>query len=247
MTRARATSTAFYAGLAVLLLAILTQTLSSVMPGGLARRIGQNSEAYVFALFLAAWIQLVMPRIPRSRVWWWVIPTGIAITALGFVLLDSTMPARIRTLNESFIALGLLIPYVSLRRPLGIWAPLASLGFTIVVVVGIGSPDSLVVDLAEALGFLILTPLALDVVDRGILEPTAPTRPGMRVAWYLFLLAVPVITSAIGVQARQDDGHFATVLDYLGRMHESFIGVLIVVVFFSVALGRAGRDTGRTA
>lgn len=240
--RAWSVSVLYYGVLTVLLAGILTNTLADAMPAHLAKRIGYNSEGYLFALLLAVWIQFGLPRLRGRNRATVAIILGVMCAATGIGLLSSSLPAPIKTLNETWVALTLIIPYVALRRPLGIWAPLSSIVVLSAVIAAVPlEPDSLVVDLAETFGFLILVPLAFDVVDRGILDPWAVTEPRARHAWYALLVAIPVTVVILGVGERTGGGLHA-VLEYLGRIHESFIGTLLVVLFFAVGLGRVGQD-----
>ena len=56
----------FYGGVGLALVGSLVPFWSDVLPGPLATRIGHNSEAYLFVLVLAAWIQYVRPRLAGS-------------------------------------------------------------------------------------------------------------------------------------------------------------------------------------
>ena len=93
-------------------------------------------------------------------------------------LLASDLPSRWRTLNETFLALALLLPYLQLRRPLPRALPSGIAVVLLVVVVAFESTAA-VTDLAETFGILILAPVAFDLVDRGILDP----QPAARTRW----------------------------------------------------------------
>ena len=243
MNRSRIIAIAYYSLLGGLLALILTDLLVEIAPGPWARRLSYNSEGYLFALVLAAWIQFVLPRTASSRVLRWALIVGLGCIAVGVVLVSADLPSRIRTLNESMFALGLALPYVSLVRPLGRWVPLVSVGLAAVVVTAIAlDVDSWAVTQAEAIGFLVLIPIALDVIDRGILNPHALTSVALRWAWYALLVSEMVVVSALGTDARSGDQVIAGILDYLGRVHESVIGVLLVQFYFAIGLGRRGVE-----
>src|SRR5688500_13359197 len=92
---------AFYGGLLLLMAAILLELLGGVLPDGLARRIGFNSEGYTLALMVAAWIEFVRPRLLGSRRQWPVtLGVSLACAAIGIALLSTDLPSRFRTLNE---------------------------------------------------------------------------------------------------------------------------------------------------
>lgn len=236
----------YYGGLVLLLTAILSQTLTAVLPAGLARRIGFNSEGYTLAVLLAAYIQFVLPRLRGSARW--VVAPLVAATSLAIALglFNSDLPSRFKTLNETFFALVLVLPYVTLARPLHRWPGLASTTVLAAIVLGvITSPtDSPVVLLAEAFAVLALAPLAFDIVDRAILDPTARTSTVLRYSWYGALILVPLVVVVLGTDIR-DGGGVHAVLDYVGRTHEGVIGLLLVQLYLAVGLGRTGRSNLR--
>jgi len=239
---------AFYVGFALLLGLILTDTLRDIIPEGIAVRIGYNSEAYLFILVLAAWIQYVRPALVAGsdrRRWGWTLAAAAlcALISVWLITVDpSDVPYRVKTLNETTVALILVLPYVTLRRPL----PRAVLAVVPVLVAmtvwGVmTSPDGWIVDLAESFGFWILAVLAFDVIDRGILDPGAVTNARVRWVWYAVLALEPIVVSAFGSEARAGGGFVAESLLWLGRVHESFIGILVVSVYFTIVHGRTGR------
>ena len=222
---------------------IMTDLLADVAPGRWARRLSYNSEGYLFALGLAAWIQAVRPRAAVERVLRWALIASVSCFALGAVLIVADPPSRIRTLNESMFALALALPYVSLARPLARWVPWIPVGLAAAVVGAIAlDVDSWAATQVETIGFVVLIPIALDVIDRGILDPLGSTSPRVRWTWYSLLVAEMVVVSALGSGARSGDDTVAGILDYLGRMHESVIGVLLVQFYFAVGLGRSGVE-----
>jgi len=238
---ARLISWLFYGGLTLLLGLILANVLGDVLPATLARRVGYNSEGYLFALVAAAWIQFARPRLTGAWKWPLVLAVALVCLVVGVALLNSDLPSRFKTLNEPMIALAVVIPYIVLRRPVTnlvvLVPPLILAGILAGVML---DPDGIVINLAETFGYWMLVPLAFDVVDRGILDPDASTSPRLRYAFYAVLAAVPVAVSALGVEERVGGGIHAW-LSYLGRIHESFIGVLLIVLLFAVGFGRTGR------
>lgn len=233
----------FYGGLGLLMLLILTDTLADVLPAGVARRVAFNSEGYTFALLLAAWIQGVLPR-------WRGRARGVlALLAGGFsavvavVLYTSDWASRVKTLNEAFFGLALVLPYVALRRPLPRWLPPVLSAVVLAVIayaITSDNPDSPAVLLAESFAVYLLAPIGFDVVDRGVLDARAVTSTVCRWGFYSVLVVVPVSVVALGVDRRQGGG-FAEVLEYVGRVHEGIIGILAVLLFFAVGLGRTGH------
>ncbi|MCW2633887.1 MAG: hypothetical protein JWQ99_254 [Blastococcus sp.] len=222
----------FYGGLVLLMASILLQFLADVLPDGTARRIGFNSEGFVLALIVAGWIQFARPRLRRSRTEWpATLLVGLVLVAVGVGLLVTDLPSRFRTLNETFLAAGLVVPYLQLPRPLPRWVPLAISG-TFFAVIVLFSRTELVTGLAETLGALVLLPLAVDVFDRHILD--ADARPsGGRYGFYAALVLVP-ITFSVLERVLDPGGVLHPITRYGVRLHESFICVVLVVAYFAV-------------
>lgn len=233
----------FYGGLSLLLLLIVTDLLADIVPQGMAVRVAYNSEGYLFAVVLAAWLQFGLPRLPEHVQMRWALALGVFWALVGVGLVLSDLPSRIRTLNESALALALLIPYVTLRRPLSRWVLLSVPIMVAMVVWGVTQdPEGWIVDQAEAFGFLILAVVTFDLVDRALLQPRRATPTWALWAWYAFMVIEPVVVSALGTEMRGDTGALAMSLQWLGRIHESFIGVLLVVLVLRLAPVRSERD-----
>ena len=230
----------FYGGLALLLASILFQWLGKIAPDAIATRVGHNSEGYLAALVVAAWIQYVRPRLSGHRAEWVVTALAAAVAlAVGLALLASDLPSRWRTLNETFLALALLLPYLQLRRPLPRAVPIGIAVVLFGAVVAFESTAA-VTDLAETFGILILAPVAFDLVDRGILDPTARTSTRTRWLWYVALAVVPIVLSVLEYQVGVD-GVAGVAVRYGVRVTEAFVCLLLVEVYLAVLLGRTGR------
>ena len=132
------------------------------------------------------------------------------------------------------------MPYVQFRRPLpgrlALWLAVGVLALTVAL-----NRTAIVTDLAEMLAAVILVPLALDVVDRGILDPQAETNRPARYGWYAFLVIAPIVFSVLQYQVGFD-GLLGEALRYLVRIAEVFITLLLVELYATVVLGRTGRD-----
>jgi len=170
----------FYGGLLLLMAAILTTLLGRLLPAELARRIGFNSEGYTLAVVLAGWIQFVRPKLTRATRWQ-VTLVAAACLALALALYTSALPSQFKTLNETFFALSLILPYVTLPRPLRRWPPMASAGLLVAVLVGVASsPGAVAGGVARRDGRRADPGAAgLRCRRRGILEPTARTVSGL--------------------------------------------------------------------
>lgn len=240
-TRTRALVVAFYVAVSAVLVGVLLEVWPAVLPGSVAGRIGRNSEAYLLALVVAAWIQFARPRLSgHDREW---MLTGLAAAVFlagGLALLASDLPSRFRTLNEAFLALVLLLPYLQLRRPLPRYLA-AGLAAAVLAVVVVFNRTAGVTDLAETLGILVLAPVAFDLVDRGILDPSARTSEWSRWSWYALLVAVPVVLSVLEYRVGVD-GLAGEVVRYGVRGTEAFVCLLLVELYLAVLLDRRGRS-----
>jgi hypothetical protein len=245
-----------YAMLAALLLGTLLEVWSDVLPESVASRINRNSEGFLAALLLALWIQFVRPRL-RTEAYRWPVTVAAAgaSAAVAFLLLASDLEPRFRTLNETYFAVALLLPYIQLRRPLrSRWLPAALSGGLLLVTVA-ANRTGIVTELAESIGLWLLLPVGLDLVDRGILDRTAQTSRPLRVAWYAALVAVPVLFSALSpyvpddgqadVSAEVEAGYTLVeeFLRYGSRITEAFVCMLVLHLYFAVGLGRTGQDS----
>lgn len=238
MTWLRVVQWLFYGGFTLLLAVILLGILDQVLSPNMATRVAYNSEAYLFVIVLASWIQFGLPRIAIGSRVLWGLAHGVAWAGVGIGLMLSGWSSRIVTLNEAAFALAVLVPYVSLQRPLPRWVLSAIpvlIGLTVWAVVW--SPESWVVDQAETFAFLVLAILTLDVFDKRLLRQEAQVGRGWRWAWYAFLILEPIVVSGLGTALRDGDSPSALILQYLGRLHESFVGVLLVALILRVSSG----------
>ncbi|MBA2558476.1 MAG: hypothetical protein H0V07_01070 [Propionibacteriales bacterium] len=223
--------------------AILGELLPYVLPTTLAIHVAFNSEGYLVALLVAPWIQFARPRLVNSKKQWPItMIAAFACLAVGIWLyrLDAAdMPSRFKTLNEAVLAVGFVIPYVQVRRPLPPAVP-AGLSLALLALIAFGQSNTLVIGLAEMLGVLVLMPVALDLVDRGILQRDGRTSPAARYAWYAFLVLFPVVCSLTQRLTNTDDGVIIAIAHYTNRADEAFAGVILVELYFAVGLGRSG-------
>jgi hypothetical protein len=229
----------FYGGSVVVVVGVLGQLFAEVLPGSVASRIGHNSEGVVLALLLALWIEFARPRLAGSPKEWaaTAVVAGMCVV-VAVLLLQSDLPSRFRTLNETFLAAAVVIPYLQARRPVPTRLALAA---TVGVLAGIiaFNRTTFVVDLAEALAVLVLVPIGFDVVDRGILDPRARPSTRVRLGWYAALVVTPIAFSVLeyGIGF---EGIFGEATRYGVRVAEAFIALLLVELYFAVGLGRVG-------
>lgn len=227
-------------GLLLLLAAVVTGVTSRILPSPLASKVGYNSEGYLFASVLIPWVYY-LARHPRSRRRAHVSGLlGALWLVAGWGLLNSSLPSAIKTLNEPALALGIVLPYVALRRPFAGWVP-PTLVCSCLIAIGLGmltarpdagvpmGQDNWVIYLGEGVFLVLLTVVALDLVERWMLDASAwPLPRAWRGVFYAMLVATPIVVSAMGSSARVGDLWHNMTLNYLGRVHESFVGVFLV-------------------
>jgi hypothetical protein len=230
----------YYGGLSLALALILLQLLDDVLGSRLGAHIGHNSEAYLTALVLSAWIQYARPRLTGTRAEWpAAVLVGVVMLVIGIALIQTHLPSRFRTLNEAFIALAILIPYVQARRPPSRVLSYGLPGAVLLLVLVVGD-RGLVRDLAETATMLILIPIGLDLIDRGILQSDAVTSARVRWTWYAALVLIPIAFIALRKGAHVD-GWLGNRMLYSQRGLEGYIAAFFIEVYFAVFLGWVGR------
>ncbi len=238
--RRRLFAVLYYGGLALVLALILLQLLDEVLGRRLASHIAHNSEAYLAALVLSAWIQFVRPRLAGRRAEWPIaVLAGVIMLAIGVALVQTHLPSRFRTLNEAFIALAVLIPYVQTRRPLSRVLSYGLPGVVLLLVLAVGD-RGIVRDQAESAAMLILIPIGLDFIDRGILQSDAVTSVRARWSWYAALVLIPLVFVALRKGAHVG-GWAGNRMLYSQRGLEGYIAAFFIEVYFAVFLGWVGR------
>ncbi len=228
------------AGLLLLLVAVTTGFTNKFLPSSVASKVGYNSESYLFALVLTPWVYYVARG--RRGAWWssLALALGVLWLMIGWVLLHSSLPSPIRTLNEPALALGVALPYATLVRPLARWVPWVLAG-GILTIVALGmlearpavggrmESDNWVIYLGEGIILVLLTIVVFDIVERWMLDGSAaPLSQHWRVPFYAMLVTTPIVVSALGRSLRVGDQWHSMVLNYLGRVHESFVGILLM-------------------
>lgn len=240
-------SAAFYGLLTVLLAAVLFEFVTDLLPVG-AGQVAHNSESYAAVLVLGPWVQFVRPRLHGRRLEWPVTAAAaLGCLAVALVLFQADdWPTRFTTLNETFFGLAVLIPVAQPRRRApGLSAALSALALP-AIVVGAAFDSDLIDDLAESLALVMLTPIALDIFDRGILTPGAGTARGLRYGWWAFLLGMPIALRVLEYDIGFG-GWFGEVTRYGVRFNEAFVFLLIFELWFAAVPpgGRAVEPAGR--
>jgi hypothetical protein len=227
----------YYAGLSVLMILIITKVLKEdILPGAVGRHISNDSEGYVLALLLGAWIEFCRPRLAGRRGEWAATAAAAVVMFLIFLFLYNTqsVTGTIKTLNETFFALAFLILYVQLaRRPSAAVAWGSALVLLLAtIVLDHTSLLGIVTALAEGVVMLILAPVAFDAADRGILTP-GRTRPlWARQAWWAALVVLPLVF--IVVQHAGLGGPLGAANHYATRAQEAFAGMFLLEIYFAI-------------
>jgi hypothetical protein len=230
VARGQIIRTVYYGGLSLALAMILTKTLGDVLPGALAGQVSRNSEGLVILLAVSVWIEFVRRRSrSAARGWRIALVAAAAWLGIGLLLRYAPVPSQLATLNEAALALVILVPYLQVRRPLPWWGwlvPLASVAIPL-----IGGANSVTTDLAEAFGALVLIPLCVDAIDRGILDGSGV--PIVRVlVWMAFLVG-----AAVALHTLVDftpSGIGAEVFRYIARVTEDIYAALLLHAYFSL-------------
>ncbi|GGL35166.1 hypothetical protein H9L10_01445 [Phycicoccus endophyticus] len=232
---------ALYGVVVALLLLILTRTLADLLPGHLGRTVSRNSEGFLILLVVAAWLDLVRPRLGASRLQWpLTLGAGVVLVGGGLLLRQAPWPSQVVTLNEALVGLGILVVYLQLPRPLSRWA-------LVVPAVGVLFPvlagrSALATDMAEALGAFVLVPLVVDAVDPALLRDGPPHRWRnivSAVALLALILALHVVTPA------RPEGVVENVTYYVQRATEDFVAAAVLLVYY--ATRRRGQPAAGSA
>lgn len=243
MRPSRILSAIYYGGLFLVLVLIVIGSLADLLPG-IGGHVSRNSEGLLMALLLSAWIEFARPALGSSvRAWLLTAAAAAGCLIVALLLLVDGVPTSLRTLNEAFFALVVLLPYVQLARPLP--RPAWVVPVVAVFVPILGADSGVAVILAETFAFLLLIPLALDVGDRSILEPERPRNLPVVVGWLLLVIAVPVVLHL--VRPADPANLLEELAYYLSRTTEAYVAVVCLHAYFSFlrpAVRGRSRRTG---
>ena len=231
----------FYTTMAVALLVLVTRAQQHVLPSGLATQVGHNSEAFLFAMLVAAEIQILRTRARTPRLLIGMASCGVLFVALGLALRASELPATLTTLNEPIIGAGFLLFYMCLPRS-RTTALVCAVSVTLCIFVLVDR--TFVIDQAESLVPLVLAGPAIDIFDRRLLDGDASGTRVLWMTWVVALTLVAIILIPVGAWAREDlSGGGAVTIDYLRRAIEGYWGWVFVHVYFAFLLGAAWRNS----
>lgn len=242
-------SVLYYLVVLLLLLGVLFELWGKVVSKHVAGQVGHNSEGYVAALVIPAWIQFVRPKLTgKSAEWIVTIIVGLAFIGLTIWMLESTWPSRFRTLNEGTLAIGLVVPYVQLRRPLPRRVAACTAAILIIGIIATFG-TTFTTNMAETWGIVLFAVVGFDLIDRGILEPAATTSAVARWTWYAFLIIAPIVFSLWENKwGAGSTGPIGTPVRWIVRINESFVYAIFTEFFLAVLLGWTGiRTSARPA
>lgn len=227
MDSTRVRSALFYFGCVVILVVLMTKSLTHILPGELAHEINDESEAFPIAILFCGYVQYVRTTTKdSSRSRWSVAVVSAALSlVIAWLLLTLSLPSSVVTLNESFVAVGVMIVCATFRRPIP-WAP--ALTVALLIAIAILQSNPFVTAQAEGLVPIALMPAAFLWADRRILNREATDRPLRRAIWCVLLVLVPVVA-----RWHLDIGSHEDVLLYIRRATEGFLGLLLIHLFFS--------------
>jgi len=87
---------------------------------------------------------------------------------------------------------------------------------------------------------LILIPIGLDLIDRGILQSDAVTSIRARWTWYAALVLIPIVFVALR-KGTHVGGWAGNRMLYSQRGLEGYIAAFVIEIYFAVFLGWVGR------
>lgn len=224
----------FYAVVALALLVLMLKLQYLVVSESLGARIGHNSEVLGLVLLFCALVQFARPwashpvRISR------IVVVFFALVA-GYVVLHLFVTApTVSTLDECFSGAAYVWLYMMIPKR---FRSVPAVIVIVLLVLIVFFNTEFVVEQAESLIPLLIAPLALDVFDKTILDPTLPDRRVLRLVWMLILAVIGFVFMAAAPGARQDlDGWFAYLIDYGQRASEAYWAWIIVHLYFGWVL-----------
>jgi hypothetical protein len=181
-------------------------------------------------LVLAFWIDFVRPRLGAASRWKVTAIAATTCAAIGALILIAPFPTVVATLNEGFFASAVLLCWVELPRPLprAAWVvPVAA-----ALIPTFLAWDQVIVNAAEVFAAVVIFPVALDLVDKRILQPQVPARRGLVVTWMFGLVAAGIVLHALLPADPSPD--IMNVIHFLSRLNEVLIAVFLMHLYFTI-------------
>ena len=220
---------ALYGLFGLLLGLILVRLLKDLVPGKAGVTISRNSEGFLILLAVCAWIDGARPRLLGRRAEWPVtLGAGVLLVVGGFLLRQAPWPSQVVTLNEALIGIGILVVYLQLPRPVSRWAYAVPALAVLAPLLWWGS--AFTTDMAEAFGALVLVPLVVDLVDRGLLRGER-ARPARNVLWAVALLAFIWVIHL--VTPKPPETTVQEITYYVQRATETFVAAAVILLYYA--------------
>lgn len=230
VNRLAARSTFFYLAVGLALLALVLRAQYLFVSEGLGARIGHNSEALGLALLICFLVQYVRPWANQPFRASRVIGVFGALMAIYLVLHFAVSTTTVSTLDECFSGAAYVWLYMMIPSRFRS-APAAILIILSVIVVFFDT--TFVLEQAESLVPLLIAPLALDVMDKTILEPDLPDRRMLRLAWIVLLAVIGLSFMVAATWARGDlQGAVKYTIDYGQRASEAYWAWILIHLYF---------------
>lgn len=230
MSPVRTRSLVFYAVVVVALLILVFRLQYLVVSDQLGARIGHNSESLGLVLLICVLAQFARPWAERSAR---LLRTLLVLAVLVgmYLLLHFAVPiTSVSTLDECFTGAAYIWLYMMVPRRFRV-APAWVLLILAAIIVFFDT--RFVLEQAESLIPLLIAPIALDLIDRTILDPDLPDRRVVRMAWMVALAVVGLLFMAAAPSAREHLGSVLTLaIDYGQRASEAYWAWILVHAYF---------------
>lgn len=236
-------SASFYAVVLLVQLALVTRVQFAFLPERLAGQIGHNSEVLGLTLLICSVLQFARPWAAASQRLMRTILVFAVLMGIYLIMHFAVSAPTVATLDECFSGAAYVWLYAMLPKRARI-VPVV-MGVVLLAIV-VFYDTTFIIEQAESLIPLLIAPLALDVADRTILDPTLPDRPGVRVVWIVILAVIGLTLMVAARWARQDlDSWFTLFIDYGQRASEAYWAWILVHLYFGWIMPPRLRASGR--
>lgn len=232
----------FYGLAAAALIAQVTVDLGDVLPDAVATPLEQSGEVWMFVLLLCAHVQFVRPHLPPTQHGWILsaaVACGYLTVAVG-IHQGGFLPPSLETLHEPWAVMFPLTFYFQLTRPLrwpALYVVATLIGIVVFYDVGV------VLDQSEALGALVLAPIAFDIADPRVLDSRARDRLIVRACWCSALVVLWLgLTIFVGEPKWNLTHLWERLIDYTYRTNEVMPALVLVHLFFSDWISGSSRQ-----
>lgn len=234
MNRIRSTSIVFYALICAGLLGLVFKLQYLVVSEALGVRIGHNSEVLGLVLLICLLVQYVRPWALKTATTLRVVAVFVVLAACYLVLNLAVPITTVSTLDECFSGAAYVWIYMMIPKRYRS-VPIALVLVLLVIVVFFNT--EFITAQAESLIPLLIAPIALDLIDKTILEPELPDRRVLRIVWMIVLAGVGLMFMALAPWARQHlDDVLTYAIDYGQRSSEAYWSWILIHLYFGFLL-----------